>query len=367
MRILWVTRGSADASANAGDTIYDRRICGLLQQTHTVETLAAPRRGRMAQLTRAALHVSAPETFAFDLPDTVTRICQTTKTHRPEAIVFSHEHLDQLATAVRRRLGDAAPAFVTIRHNMTSDAMASILADVPPAAALYRALAQRQERPALGSALFDEIIVLSVRDRDMVARLSGRRDATLAMPGAPPPLSLQPDAAVKRDLLLLGTYDWFPKAHGLRHFAREITHTPLPGVTLHGDAGIPSAIAAQLGMAPVADLDLTAAIRFGVITDRFTAGHKLKTAAYLMQNCAVVSFADVIDDFASIPHAQRWIHRVRSTDDIAPIMAAMAARPHIDVHAELVALKAHIADALAWRTSAASVAAAIERAVRGAR
>ncbi len=364
MRILWVTRGSAEASVDAGDAIYDRRICGPLQATHAVETLSAPRGGRLPQLARAAARLSAPETFAFDSDETIERIRQANEAHRADAIVFSHEHLDRLAARVRRRLGGKAPAFVSIRHNITSDAMASILSDLPPMAALYRALAQRQERAALASDLFQGVIVLSTRDKTLVTQLYGRGDAVLAMPGAPPPLALRPDAAIARDLLLLGTYDWFPKARDLRRFVAEFTSTPLPGVTVRGDAGVPPEIAARMRMASVSNLDLTSAIRFGVITDRFTAGHKLKTTAYLMQNCAVLSFADVIDDFQAIPNATRWIHRVRTTNEIAPILEAMAARPPAELQAELTALKADVAAAIAWRTSAASVADCIARALK---
>ena len=363
MRILWVTRGGGDDGSDAGDTIYDRRICGALRQAHTFETIGAAKRGRLAQLAHAAARLSAPETFGFDLPETVARIRRAMQTHQPDAIVFSHEHLDRLAGAVRRDLGQTAPAFVTIRHNVTSDAMASFLSDFPPGAALYRAIAQRQERGALASVLFEGVIALSTRDKAILAQAFGRTDAALARPGPPPPLPLAADAIVVRALVLLGTYDWFPKARDLRRFADEIVQASPQGVTVHGDAGVPPALAAQMSMQPSGALDLSAAIRFGVVTDRFTAGHKLKTAAYLMQNCAVLSFADVIDDFCEIPHADRWIYRVRSVDDLAPIMAAMAARRQDEVRSELGVLKSDISEEMAWAKSASVVADAIQRAV----
>ena len=51
------------------------------------------------------------------------------------------------------------------------------------------------------------------------------------------------------------------------------------------------------------------ALRIGLITDRFEAGHKLKTLAYVANNRIVLSFAEVGFDFVHIPYHDLFIRK----------------------------------------------------------
>jgi len=161
--------------------------------------------------------------------------------------------------------------------------------------------------------------------------------------------------------VLTGTFDWFPKARDLRRFAQDWSAVAPAGFNLHVSAGVPDDIARTLNATPERGLDYSDAIRIGVITDRFTAGHKLKTAAYLMQNCAVVSFAPVIHDFDALPHARRWIVEASSVADIPRIVETMQSRPIEALREELKQLKGEIGTQFAWSAQANALSTLIER------
>jgi hypothetical protein len=328
MRMIWVSR-TGNGGEEAGDAVYDRRMFALLGDRHDVLPFYAARRDRWRQLGEAALQLSAPETFGFGGPADAARLADQIRAHGADAVVFSHEHLDRLAAETRALLGPNAPPFLSVRHNLTSDGMRSILSDLGPLADAYGALARRQEAQALSGDLFAALFAISLREQRLLQAISGRRDVRLTIPGAPPATPLAAGATLHAELVLTGTYGWFPKARDLRRFLRESAALGLP---LHED---------------VTQLQ-TGEMRFGVITDRFVAGHKLKTAAYLMQNCIVLSYADVLEDFAFSPHAARFIHRIEHARDIAPVMKTLMQTPADEMRAAFASFKAEVAEAFSW-------------------
>lgn len=355
MRILWIQRRAADG--DGGDSIYDRKLQDALASSHTITPYALKRNSRFVQLSSAVLRAAPPEQYGFgdrnDL-EAVRRLLAQDY----DIVVFSHEHLDAFAAALRPH---ANIPFVSLRHNVTSDAMVSILKDRPLVGALYGAFARAQERKALSGGLYDAVAAITTRDRDLLGAISGRSDIGLVLPGAPTATPLSDTAMFRRDLVVSGTFDWFPKARDLRHFAREWVAAAPAGFTVHASPGVPKEIAQALDAGPEAALDFGAAIRIGVITDRFTAGHKLKTAAYLMQNCAVATFAPVIHDFAGFPHAQDWIIEVCAIEDLSRAAEKLHARPPEVLRGEISHLKGEIGTQLAWSTQADALSTLMER------
>jgi hypothetical protein len=88
---------------------------------------------------------------------------------------------------------------------------------------------------------------------------------------------------------------------------------------------------------------------FGLITDQFVAGHKLKTSAYLMSNCIVLIYSDVLRDFAFAPFSNIFIRRVNSIDEIRAVMAEFRAMPVAPVRDGLDACNRAIASQLSWQ------------------
>ncbi len=356
MRVLWIRRGAS--SADAGDSIYDDKLQRALADRFAITNLTLTRNRRMRQLAHAGLSLSLPEQFGSGTPDDEGRVRAQLPAH--DVAIFSHEHLDRFAGVMRPH---STIPFITLRHNVTSDLMASVLSANAVLASLYRTMANMQERAALRGPLYQAVTAISARDLKLLTALSGRNDVALVMPGAPPAPPLAPDAALRRELVVSGTYDWFPKARDIRRFVEEYAAAPAPDTNLYLGAGVPEELRAKLGGGGEQSLDYAAAIRFGMITDRFTAGHKLKTAAYLMNNCAVISFARVSDDFAGFPHAKRWIFEIQDVAEIGPVMDQMISRPGAEARAELGAFKNEIAATLNWKVQAQALASAIDRAL----
>lgn len=358
MRILWIQR--RPSLDDGGDSVYDRKLQSALAPRHEITPYQLTRNSRPQQLVAAAIRISPPEQWGFGNGEDAENV-RRLLAQGFDAVVFSHEHLDAFAAMVRPT---SDLPFISVRHNVSSDAMASILGADTLAGGLYRAFSERQERRALRGTLYQAITAISTRDRELLREISRRDDIALVLPGAPPPTQLRDDATCARDLLISGTFDWFPKARDLRAFASDYVAAPAPSARIFVSAGVPDDIRRVLQSHPEAELDQSEHIRFGVITDRFTAGHKLKTAAYLMSNCAVLSFADVIHDFSGLPYADRWIRRVDSMRDIEDAMADIGKRPAEDLRAELRELKTAIGTQFAWSTQAEALSGAIAHAQR---
>jgi hypothetical protein len=358
VRLLWVQR--QPALDDGGDSVYDRKLQQALAAQHDITPYPLGRNGRLKQLVSAAVRLSPPEQWGFGGDGDVEKVRNLLR-QGFDAIVFSHEHLD--AFAARLRPHTEIP-FVSVRHNVSSDAMASILGADTPAGGLYRALSERQERRALRGPLFQTVTAISTRDRELLRKIGQRDDVGLVLPGAPPPAPLHPSATCARDLVISGTFDWFPKARDLKAFARDFAAAPIPDAQVYVSPGVPNDIRAALAAHIDSSLEQGKHIRFGLITDRFTAGHKLKTAAYIMNNCAVLSYAQVLHDFEHLPNAARWIRQIGSIGDIAAVMQAFAERPAAELRAELAELKAAIGTQFAWSTQAEALSRVIGRAQR---
>lgn len=356
MRILWIQRRATDE--DGGDSVYDKKLQGALASSHEVTTYALTRNSRLHQLASAAIRFAPPEQYGFGNRQDVDNV-RRLLTQGFDAIVFSHEHLDAFASAIRPT---TQLPFVALRHNVSSDAMASILVDRPMLSCLYGALARAQEGKALRGDLYDAITAISTRDQDLLRDISGNADVGLVLPGPPPATPLKDTSACARDIIVSGTFDWFPKARDLKRFANEWAAAPVPDARVYVSPGVPDGIRETLRAGAEDSLDYSGAIRFGVITDRFTAGHKLKTAAYLMRNCAVITFAPVIHDFTDFPDAPRWIHHVSSMAEVASVIRAIEERPAADLCRELAQLKADVGTRFAWAVQANALSATIERA-----
>jgi hypothetical protein len=120
------------------------------------------------------------------------------------------------------------------------------------------------------------------------------------------------------------------------------------------EPGFDPELAKRLG-AIVTSVCFEGAIRFGLITDQFVAGHKLKTSAYLMNNCIVLSYSDVRRDFAFAPFSDIFIRRVHSIDEIRAVMAEFSSMPIAVVRDSLDACKRAIASRLSWQRQADTI------------
>jgi len=342
--ILWI--GKKPESGTAGDEIFDQRlITACMASGATVDRFYPEPLSRAGQLVNFALRGLPHDRARFATAGNRRALARAASRHR--VAVVSTEPLDELLLHV------GLPA-IAIVHNMTSLAVPSMVPRNPLAAFAARR-ARRWEEHVYRSGRFGVVAVLSRRDEAHLRELSSDATVLLMRPGMPPLVPLAPDATLERELLLDGSYGWFPKRRDVIAFAREYSAIGerLPIVAEE----LPSEAAALLrpklrGAAP------GSAIRFGLVTDRFVAGHKLKMGHYIANNAIVLSFADVSEDFAGIPDHEFFIRRLADVRDIDRHVDAVAAEDPGRLRARLEIFKQRCAEAFSWQRAADSLLAA---------
>lgn len=344
MNILWV--GKEPENAAAGDEVFDQRlITACVAEGATVDCFYPEPLSRLGQLFNCALSGLPHDRARFATARNHRALAQAARRHR--VAVVSTEPFDELLLHVR------LPA-IPILHNMTSLALPSMVPHNPLAAFAARR-ARRWEERVYRSGRFGAVAVLSRRDEAYLRGLTADTTILFTPPGMPPLVPLARDAKLRRELLLCGSYGWFPKRRDVIAFARDyaVVADRLPIVA----DGLPPEAA---GLMPhvLPSERAGSAIRFGLITDRFVAGHKLKTGYYLANNAIVLSFADVTEDFADIPDHDFFIRRISDAREIGRHVAAVAAEEPRHLRARLETFKQRCAETFSWQRVARSLLAA---------
>ena len=340
MRILWL--GKAAAKGDAGDEVFDRKtIAALRAKGHDVTTLHPSRVSKWreaANLLRGVPHYRAR--FASSANRRMLRQSGSDF----DLTICSWEPLDTFVPILPH------PA-ILIAHNITSLALPALFPGrrwawlaAYGAAAWEHRVYQRRYLVALAT--------LSRHDQAYVDALPGAPPSLLTIPGMPPIIPLADDARLRQELVLLGTYDWIPKRRDVNRFMQEYASmteqaplfaSPLPAGVTCGPLVNP----------PLPDQAAGDAIRFGVITDRFIAGHKLKTLAYIAQNQIVLSFADVQADFVQIPDHDLFLRSLDSAAAIPRHMAEIAALDPVMLRGRFLAFQRRCAECFTWDAVAA--------------
>lgn len=335
MRILWV--GKAPEDGRAGDEVFDRRTIAALRARGHAVTLWHPRRlGRLRQTLNRLRGVPHYRTW---FEDTANRSALAAATAAQDAVIVSWEPLDGL------RPPGPAPALL-ILHNVTSRSLRSIFPR-HPLARMLAAGAAHWERATYRPECWAAIATLTRPDQAHVRTLPGRPDTLLTIPGMPPLAPLAPDAVLCPELVVAGTFDWRPKRRDLLCFARE--HAALPARLPVRGEGWPTEVERLLTPLPPPTAEDTASgIRFGIVTDRFEAGHKLKTLAHIAANQVVLSFAEVGADLAEIPDHRFFLRRIATAADIPGHVAELAALDPAQLRDRLAAFKRRCAARFTW-------------------
>ena len=347
-RLLWI--GQLAVEEGAGDAIYDRKMIAACRALGTnVECLQlrpVSRAHELANLARGVPYYRA----RYDSAQNHSAIAQAAKRHT--RAVCSWEPLDALAARC------PIPT-LPILHNVSSHALRAMYPDnrLVSLAALRVAL---WERRLYGSRKFPAIVALSELDRRRVAKRAGTMRTLLAPPGMPPCTELPAEPAVRRELLLWGSFDWAPKRRDVLAFARAYERVPqrLPVLAER----LPAEAEQRLAVRPVPKTSAPA-VRFGLITDRFEAGFKLKGTAYLADNAIVLSFVDLASDYAGIEDYGYFVRHLRSVEEIARHVAEVAAADPAQLRTRFEAFKQRCAARFSWQASAQIVLAASEKSV----
>jgi hypothetical protein len=336
MRVLWI--GSPSTTGNAGNEVFDARMIEALRAGGVEIRHVAPRPARrVAQFSnylRGIPHYRA----AFESEDNHQRISEAA--HGCDAAICSREFFDGLAAGLHLPV-------IPVLHNITSCSLRAIFPRNPVARPFIWTAAGWERSLYAQHWPFIAVAVLSRKDEAFVRRL---RSASVLYtpPGMPSLLKLSSNAVFRPEIVLSGTYDWFPKRRDLAAFSREMASLRMP-IKVAVDGALPK-LEPPIENAPmVADVD---AIRIGLVLDRFDSGFKLKAQYYISQNCVVLSYCDLSADFAQISDAAFFVRRITHARDVAVVAAELATIPSPSLRRRMSAFAAACAAAFSWEKSA---------------
>jgi hypothetical protein len=349
LRILWI--GKRPTNGEEGDEVFDRKtIAAWRRQGYVIDVFHPAPVSRAREIGNLLLG-SPYQRARFTTGANIRSVRRLAGQY--DVIICSWEPLDRLAT-------DLESPVILIAHNISSNALLELFPR-NPLAALASVRVRSWERHCYRPQNFAAVAGLSRKDHAYLQSI-GAPKPLLLPPGMPPCLPLEPNAPVLSEIVISGTYDWSPKRRDLVLFAREYTgeHGRFP-IRAHG---LPDAAAHLLdpSEAPSPE-ESRSAIRFGLITDRFEAGHKLKTMAYIANNQIVLSFADVNFDFAHITDHDLFIRKVASTSDIAKHIKAVVDTPVSTIRKRFIRFQQACARYFTWDAVATTLMEAANTAV----
>jgi hypothetical protein len=345
MRVRWVQK--AKGSSAAGEDIYDlKMVNALLKRGVDVEAIQIPRVPKSRELLN--LLSGSPYYRAKYFCDANIEAFRHGAA-QDAATVCSWEPLDQLAFASGLKI-------IPILHNVTSQALRSMYPGNPATAFLANRAAS-WERRAYRSPTFPFIGVLSRDDAARLSSIVGQDRILYLPPGLPPTLPLATTADVTRELLVLGTFGWRPKRRDIMRMTAE--HGSLAGRWSIFADELPEPAQSILRARPATEADMSASIRIGVVTDRFSAGHKLKVGSYIASNAAVASYADVRSEYRGIEDSDLFIWKIDHLSDVERMFGALAALGREQLRERWLGFQRRCQDLLSWDRSAGTLLRAL--------
>ena len=105
-----------------------------------------------------------------------------------------------------------------------------------------------------------------------------------------------------------------------------------------------------------------AGLRFGVVTDIFLGGFKLKSLEYVAKNCVVLSRSDIRAEFEGLPHAEEFVRYLAGGKaEAALTIEAMCRMPHAALIARFMEFKSACLRRFEWEACLSPLKQAAER------
>jgi hypothetical protein len=346
MRVLWI--GKACEDPTAGDEIFDRRmIAALRDDGFEIDVISPQRVSRARELANLARGVPYYRA-RYRSSDNRALLAEAT---RYQIAICSWEPFDMLAH-------DLACPVIPILHNITSRSLRSMYPASPVAKFLAMRAAQ-WERSAYGGGRFAAIAVLSRADEAYVRAVAPAARIIYAPPGLPPVTPLSPNGGFAAEMVIAGTFDWRAKRRDILRLASE-WHAGGLNLKVFSDP-LPEAAVAKFQATGLSQMDNAAAIRLGVVPDRFEAGHKLKVGAYIANNAMVLSFADIGSEYCGIEDAGYFIRWIKAAEDIRTIAREIAAVDPTQLRRRWLAFQLRMQQQFTWHNSMTAITSALRR------
>lgn len=349
MRCLFV-KPAPSRDASGGDTIVYRRLAAYLAERTDMRLLELTPIPRLAQLYHVA-RATPPEATRYISRRNRRALRQALEGGDYDVVLFGHESTfplsDEPAIASARKL-----FFAHNVHSLIAKTDRSLVARLTGAAA--RTFEKRWYADPSA-----ELICISQADvRGLAEHGLGKAPAAVVPPGAPPPVALRADARVFPEAVLTGSYGWWRKRRDLKRFAAE---PPLPTPIRVADPLAEEILSRRDTPLAMGDLDWGAGLRFGLITDRFQGGFKLKSLEYVANNCMVLSLCDLSAEFEGLPHAEEFVRWVSGKAEMGDVIAKTLAQPQAELLARFAVFKAACMARYDWSQALAPLGGLLAR------
>jgi hypothetical protein len=333
-RALYVVR-RPKAAPQAGDQVHVRKMVPWLQARLDLNVL------ELGEVERPRRLINLMHGWPFEMtglwsPENRRLLRDAIATHRPDYVYLINEALFPFA----RDITDAHVVLFAM-NSISSLAVTDPSPSVRLMAPLARAYEDRYFKPRERQTL---TLVSRADARWLRQRFATAERFPIAVPGALPSAPLDDDAEVRREILIAGSYDWWRKRRDLQDFARHDLRAPIL-VTDSRAAQVLGSLARQIDLKA---LDTRHALRFGVVTDRFLGGFKLKSLEYVANNAMVLSRSDIRPDFEGLPDAPLFVRYTPEVADVGAAIDTITAIPPTELIARFKRFQAACGERFAW-------------------
>jgi hypothetical protein len=329
-RYLIVRPAPAAGGANGGDEVIYKRSIAYLKRDADTELFELQPVGKARQIFEI-FRGAPPEATRFTGGDNAERLAAVLAGSQFDAVCLFNEVTFSYTGQVKA----AGLPVVLIAQNVHSLVAAT---DPSAVARLLRPMAVAFERRFYAD---PQIALVCISRADVeglkAAGIERTRDLWIAPAGAPPAKPLSPDAPILREAVLTGSYGWWRKRRDLKSFAAG---EPLGAPVLASDPLALEILGEEGRQVEASEVDWSAGLRFGLITDAFVGGFKLKSLEYIANNCVVLSMSDIAIEYEGIPHAEEFMRITPTKADARRAIEAILAQPHQGVIERFLEFKA---------------------------
>jgi len=320
-RYLIVRPAPAVGGANGGDEVIYKRSIAYLQRSADTELFELQPVGKVRQILEI-FRGAPPEATRFTGGDNAERLAAVLAASSFDVVCLFNEVTFSYAGQVKA----AGIPVVLIAQNVHSLVAAT---DPSAIARLLRPMAVAFERrwyadPGLALVCISRADVEGLK----AAGIHRTKDLWIAPAGAPPAKPLAAGAPILNEAVLTGSYGWWRKRRDLKAFAAgdslgtPVLATDPLALEILGDEG---------RKVEASEVDWSAGLRFGLITDAFVGGFKLKSLEYIANNCIVLSMSDIAIEYEGIPHAEEFMRITPTKAEARRAIESILAQPHEDV------------------------------------
>jgi hypothetical protein len=341
-RCLVVGPGMEGIPSYAGDFVVTKRVVEALSQSFELEFMHLESVGWPRRLLNLARRDLPLELIRYDGAVNRKKLADAVAAHRPDMILLVHEGAFVLLDEVKKT---GLPRLL-FPHNVHSQ-----IARTDPLwlSRAFLAPSMRFERRRCsdpGAAL----VCISKADRSALKAIGVRTDeARVAAPGMPPLAPLSPDAVLSTQVVLTGYYSWWRKLRSLKLFAKSPGEIGSPLLVV--DETVQTLLGAEARLGQPKEVMTGQTVQFGLITDYFSGGFKLKSLEYIAMNCIVLSCCDISEEFADIPDGDLFVRRVKSKADVRRVIEEFKAYPEREIIERFARFKAACAAQYDWAVS----------------